>query len=93
MTYEPKPLNTTSVELDEELTELVERVAAHVHDIWAKRRISEGWSYGPKRDDINKEHPDLVPYDELSDSEKQYDRDSVRETLRAILAMGYRVGR
>ena len=93
MTYDPKPLDTKAIELSDDLRELLERIAEHLHDVWARRRISEGWTWGPERDDAAKKHPDLVAYSELPDSEKEYDRDSVRETLRAILGLGYRVSR
>jgi hypothetical protein len=93
MTYEPRPIDTSGIELDPELLELVERLAAHNHDIWAEQRIAEGWSYGEARNDEAKTHPDLVPYDELPDSEKEYDRRSVVKTLKAIVSLGYRVRR
>jgi len=87
--YTPKPIRTSEIELPESLQPLVETLAAHNHDIWARGRIREGWTWGPKRDDENKKHPDLVPYDELSESEKEYDRNSVKETLKAIISLGY----
>ncbi len=90
-TYTPKPLDTQAVELSGDLLDLVEQVSAHIHDIWARQRIAEGWSHGPQRDDVKKTHPDLVPYDELSDSEKEYDRNSVKETLQAVIALGFSV--
>ena len=91
MTYSPEPIDTSSVKLSPRLTELVERLAANNHDHWALKRIAEGWRFGPNRNDKAKTHPDLVPYQELPDSEKEYDRRSVVETLRAIIALGYRV--
>jgi len=90
-TYTPDPLNTDGIALPEPLEELVERLAANNHDIWAARRIFEGWRYGDRRNDVERTHPDLVPYDKLKDSEKEYDRDSVRSTLIAIVALGYRI--
>ncbi len=89
--YQPRPLDTSRVELAEDLQNLVERFAEHLHDVWALRRMSEGWTYGPERDDANKEHPDLVPYAQLPDSEKEYDRKSAQETLRALIALGGRI--
>ena len=91
MTYNPKPIDTNSVELPAELRPLIERLAEHNHDVWAKQRIADGWMWGPERDDQAKHHPDLVPYSDLSESEKQYDRNSVVETLKAIVALGYRI--
>ena len=91
MTYTPKPLDTGAMALSEDLLGLLEKIAEHNHDIWACQRIREGWTHGPRRDDQKKTHPDLVPYGELSDSEKEYDRNSVRETLRAIIALGFQI--
>lgn len=93
MSYEPRPIDTSGVELPPELMELVELLAGNNHDHWALQRISEGWRHGPQRDDERKLHPDLVPYNELPEGEKEYDRRSVRETLKAILALGYRITR
>ncbi|UCE49216.1 MAG: hypothetical protein JSW47_03560 [Phycisphaerales bacterium] len=91
MTYSPDPIDTSGVELNPSLSELIERLAANNHDHWALQRIAEGWRFGLDRNDKTKTHPDLVPYEELQDSEKEYDRRSVIETLKAIIALGYRV--
>lgn len=88
MSYKPSLIGTTHVVLPEFLTE---RLAEHIHDVWAQRRMAEGWTYGPRRDDEAKTHPGLVPYDELSESEKEYDRQTALEAIRAILALGYRI--
>jgi hypothetical protein len=77
--------------LSSNLKELIEVLAENNHDHWALKRIEEGWRYGPKRNDSHKEHPDLVPYAELSESEKEYDRKTVIEALKAILAKGYNI--
>jgi hypothetical protein len=91
--YTPRPIDTTAVTLPTSLEPLVERLAEHNHDVWANQRIREGWTWGPNRDDQAKHHPDLIPYVKLSDGEKQYDRNSVIETLKAIEALGYRIER
>jgi adenylate cyclase len=70
---------------------LVERLAEHVHDIWALKRMREGWRYGPCRSDSERTHPDLMPYPELPSGEQDYDRTTARGTLCAILALGYRI--
>lgn len=89
--YQPNPIQTSGVRLDPELQDLVERLAESNHDHWARQRISEGWTHGAERDDNKKTHPDLVPYARLSEAEKEYDRTSVIETLKAILALGYEI--
>jgi hypothetical protein len=91
--YEPKPLPTDGIHLADDLTSLTERLAEHVHDVWAKKRLAEGWRFGPRRSDRAKTRPDLVPYSQLSESEKDYDRETARETLKAVLALGFRIAR
>ena len=86
--YRPEPIDTSRIELEADVRELVERLGKHVHDSWALRRLSEGWTYGPVRDDAEKKHPDLVPYEQLRESEKDYDRVTAEATLKAVLAMG-----
>ncbi len=93
MVYEPKPIPTDGVELGPDLHDLVEKLAENNHDHWARQRIDEGWTYGEQRDDTRRTHPDLVPYGELSEGEKQYDRTSVVETLKAIVRSGYEIRR
>ena len=89
MTYQPRPIPTDHVTLPDSLFAITEQLAASTHDIWARQRLAEGWTYGPKRDDAQKQHPCLVPYSDLPDSEKEYDRKTAVETLKAIVALGY----
>jgi len=89
--YTPKPLDTKNVNLPEDLMQLTEEIAEQVHDVWAQGRIAEGWTYGEKRDDVNKTTPCLVPYAELPDSEREYDRRTALETLKLIIALGYKI--
>jgi len=91
MTYQPKPIDVSKIVLSDDLLALTERLAENAHDNWAARRIGEGWTYGPQRDDDAKLHPDLIPYADLPDSERQYDRDTAMKTLQAIVALGYRI--
>ncbi|MBO5231509.1 MAG: Ryanodine receptor Ryr [Clostridia bacterium] len=89
--YKPNPIDTSGVELPKELFELTEKIAENVHEIWAKGRIAEGWSYGETRNDSEKTTPCLVPYSELSETEKEYDRNTAFETLKLIVALGYKI--
>ena len=89
--YIPKPVDTKSIVLSEELLSLTEKMAENVHEIWSEGRIREGWKYGEKRDDNLKTTPCLVPYSELSEQEKAYDRNTAIETLKFIVAMGYSI--
>ena len=91
--YIPKPIDTSSIQLPEDLLELTEEIAEQVHEIWAKGRIAEGWTYGERRDDEKKTTPCLVPYSELPESEKEYDRKTALETLKLITALGYKIER
>ncbi|MEM1055280.1 MAG: RyR domain-containing protein [Bacteroidota bacterium] len=91
MAYTPAPLPTDSIVLPSGLDGLVEQLAEHVHDVWAKGRLSEGWTYGPRRDDDAKRHPGLMPYAELSEEEKDYDRRTALEAIKATLLLGYAV--
>lgn len=90
-TYVPNPVNTTGIELPEELKSLVEKMAKNVHEVWAESRIKEGWSYGPSRDDKQKTHPCLVSYEDLPENEKTYDRDTAVGTLKLIMKLGFSV--
>lgn len=91
MSYIPKPIDTSDINLPEELLALTERIAENVHDVWAVGRIEQSWSYGTVRDDAKKETPCLVPYSELPESEKEYDRNTAMETLKLIIKMGYSI--
>jgi ryanodine receptor 2 len=91
--YTPLPIDTSAVELSPDVLALTERLAEHAHDIWARQRIKDGWTYGPVRNDALKQHPCLIPYAELPDSERQYDRNAAIDTLKAIIALGFGVSR
>ena len=92
-TYHPKLLDLKHVELPDGFDELREAIAENAHDRWALERQSEGWTYGPKRDDSKLETPDMVPYSQLPESEKQYDRVMAEDTLKLLTALGYRIER
>ena len=89
--YKPKPVDTSKVVLPEDLNALVELIAKNVHEVWSEERIKEGWTYGPVRDDIKKTTPCLVPYEELPESEKEYDRKTAFETLKLVVKLGYKI--
>lgn len=89
--YIPNPIDTTDIQLPDELTPLLEAMAKNVHEIWAQGRINQGWIYGEERDDTKKHHPCLVPYEELPEEEKVYDRNTSIETLKLILKLGFRI--
>lgn len=89
--YTPQPIDTSDVVLPEELNELAEAIAKNVHEVWSAGRMADGWTYGEERNDALKQHPCLVPYEELTESEKEYDRHTSQETLKMIVKMGYKI--
>ena len=89
--YTPNPIDTTDVILNEELLKISEKLAEQVHEVWAQGRIKEGWTYGEERNNEKKQTPCLVPYDELPESEKEYDRNTAYATLKLIVKLGYEI--
>ncbi|MBO4961937.1 MAG: hypothetical protein J6C80_06890 [Flavobacteriales bacterium] len=89
--YLPSPVDTSNIYLPEELNKLIEQMAKNVHEVWAKNRIEQGWTYGEVRNDDYKQHPCLVSYEELPDEEKKYDRDTAIETLKLICKLGFKI--
>ena len=89
--YKPQPLDTAHVVLPPALTALTEKLAENAHENWSQERISQGWQHGPRRDDEKKLHPCLIPYADLPDSERVYDRRTAMETLKAIVSLGYQI--
>ena len=91
--YIPKPIDTTNISLGSDVMSLSEVLAKNTHEVWASGRIAEGWSYGELRDDEKKQHPCLVPYEELTESEKKFDRATSLESLKVILSLGYMINK
>ena len=89
--YEPSPIALDDVELPDDLAELREAIAENAHEIWAKNRKDQGWTYGPERNDKKKETPDMIPYCNLPESEKLYDREMAMQTLKLVKKLGYEI--
>lgn len=89
--YKPQPIDTSDVILPGNLMALAEELAKNVHEVWAKNRMEQGWAFGEERNDENKKHPCLVPYEELSEEEKDYDRNTSQETIKLIVKLGYSI--
>lgn len=89
--YNPKPINTNHIVLSDDLIRLTEKLAENTHDVWAAGRIAQGWTLGEQRDDTKKTTPCLVPYSELPESEKEYDRNTALQTLKLIIELGYEI--
>ena len=89
--YIPRPIDTKGVVLPKELNALAEEIAKNVHEVWSEGRMKDGWTYGEERDDARKHHPCLVPYENLTETEKEYDRNTSQETLKLIMKLGFRI--
>ncbi|GBP39010.1 Ryanodine receptor [Eumeta japonica] len=89
--YNPQPINTSSVALNNDLNTIVQKFSEHYHDAWASRKIENGWVYGESWSDSQKMHPRLKPYNMLNDYEKERYKEPVRESLKALLAIGWSV--
>lgn len=89
--YIPNPVDVSSANLPEELVALSEVIAKNVHEVWAKNRMAQGWTYGPERDDSKKETPCLCEYENLSEAEKHFDRETAFSTLKLITQLGYKI--
>ena len=91
--YIPQPIDTSDVKLPEDLELLVEQMSKNVHEVWAETRIRQGWTYGEQRNDELKTHPCLIPYEELPEEEKEYDRNTSIGTLKLIMKLGFKISR
>ena len=89
--YIPQPIDVSRIELPAALAPLTEALARHVPEVWAATRIAQGWRFGPERNDARKEHPCLIPYEELPEEERTYDRQTALETLKLIEHLGFEI--
>lgn len=89
--YHPNPIDGSGFQLNADLQSLTEKLAENAHDLWARERMAQGWTWGPQRDDGAKKHPCLIPYADLPESEKKFDRETAMGTVRAILALGHSI--
>lgn len=87
--YHPCPADIGEIVLPEALAGLTELLAENVHATWAEGLMKDGWRYGPRKDERRKRHPNLVPYDQLPESEKDVNRNTVRTVLKLLLKMGF----
>lgn len=89
--YKPSPLDLSDVQLPDSLMELTEAIAENTHEVWSQNRLNEGWTYGPERDDDKLKHPDLLPYSDLPEGEKEYDRATAMNAIKLIVKLGYKI--
>ena len=88
-TYNPRPIDLSDVQLTEDLNELREAIAENAHEVWAVERQAQGWSFGPERNDEKKENPCMVPYSQLPEKEKDFDRNMAMDTIKLLKKLGY----
>ena len=86
-------MDTSDVQLPEELKGMIEQIAKNVHEVWAQSRLEQGWIYGEVRNEELKHHPCLIPYEELPEIEKAYDRDTALGTLKLICKLGFKISK
>jgi hypothetical protein len=89
--YKPRPIDIASVELSDDLLNLTEILAKNTHEIWSEIRLKNGWSYGETRDDSIKQSPYLISYEDLPESEKDYDRAISINIMKVIKKLGYEI--
>ena len=91
--YTPRPVDTSDVQLPEQMNALVEQMVKNVHEVWAQSRLEQGWIYGKERNDALKQHPCLIPYEDLPEIEKAYDRDTAIGTLKLMIKLGFKISK
>uniref|UniRef100_A0A3B3YLI8 B30.2/SPRY domain-containing protein n=1 Tax=Poecilia mexicana TaxID=48701 RepID=A0A3B3YLI8_9TELE len=87
--YKPAPLELSDVKLTPGQEVLVDKLAENAHNVWAKDRIKQGWTYGIQQDVKSRRNPRLVPYALLDERTKKSNRDSLREAIRTMVGYGY----
>ncbi|XP_069958037.1 ryanodine receptor isoform X5 [Cherax quadricarinatus] len=89
--YMPTPIDTTDVQLDQDIQDLIKKFSEHYHDAWASRKLESGWSYGDTYSIEEKLHPRLKPFNMLSDYERERYREPVRDAIKALLAINWNI--
>ncbi|XP_047673442.1 ryanodine receptor 2 isoform X7 [Tachysurus fulvidraco] len=87
--YKPAPMDLSHIKLASTQEAMVDRLAENAHNVWARDRIRQGWTYGIQQDVKNKRNPRLVPYALLDERTKKSNKDSLREAVRTLLGYGY----
>ena len=91
MTFIPKPIDLSDVDLPQHLYDLIEILAKNTHEVWAESRIKDGWTYGVNRNDVLKKHPCLLPYEDIPESEKEYDKTISLSIIKLLIKLGYKI--
>lgn len=91
--WQPQPIDTSGIEIPEPVRAVRETLSRQAHDIWDAKRLADGWTHGEARDDDRRTHPNLVPYEDLDDRDRSYDRELIDGTIRLLLKLGFRIER
>ena len=86
-------ISSQNDQLPQEIAQDMEIIARSVHESWMRQRQGEGWTYAAEFDNQLKTTPNMVDYDALPESEKEVDRATVRQVVRTLLKLHYRIGR
>ncbi|XP_072545007.1 ryanodine receptor 2 [Salminus brasiliensis] len=89
--YRPAPVDQSSISLTAAQEALVEALAENEHNLWAKERIRQGWSYATQQDVKGKRSPQLVPFSLLEERIKRCSKEAARDALGTLLGLGYAV--
>eukprot|EP00002_Diphylleia_rotans_P021370 TRINITY_DN4160_c0_g1_i4.p1 TRINITY_DN4160_c0_g1~~TRINITY_DN4160_c0_g1_i4.p1 ORF type:complete len:1093 (+),score=211.13 TRINITY_DN4160_c0_g1_i4:154-3432(+) len=88
--YNPRIMNIAGINIDF-IKDLIDVIAEHVHDQWTLTKLNDGWKYDPVRDNGKKQHPMMVPYKDLTENEKSYDKNMAKQSIRLIVSLGYTI--
>ena len=89
MKYKPEPMNTSAITLPPEVSGLADFLSKNVHEVWAAQKVQDGYTYGPTDSKVLKTHPNLVPYEQLSEADREYDRNTALETIKVLIKLGF----
>jgi len=88
---EDHPSNLSRVKVLHAIESNVDLLAECEHDGWMEQKYRDGWSHGLVRDDDAKKHPCLVQYANLSEEDKEKDRNAVRHYPDIVELAGYKI--
>ncbi len=91
MDYQPKPERFEHIKMPEEVQNVLEAAARNIHEVWAENKLKEDWRYGEALDYEKKTHPSLIPYEQLPERQKLYDRETAMYTIKFLLNTGFQI--